>query len=754
MGSSSLKTLSEIFNDKIFRIPDYQRGYSWEKEQINDFWTDLTNLDHERTHYTGMITVEHKKENDYYHIIDGQQRLTTIMILLKNILDPFDNDEWIGDDNGKTKSRLVEQFLYRRSGKEKYKVNPIFGYDKDNPSDIYYRTKILSLESTENYNVVIDTLYTKNLDYAKDFFYKKIKDFDKSKLEIVVQKITRQLKFNFYEIDKNDGLDEYVIFETMNNRGKPLTTLELLKNRLIYLTTLLKNGNEEIEELREDINNVWKTVYQYLGKESEQKMEDDIFLKYHWRMYFGKFDRAVANPEREFLLKEHFILHQVSNNIIKYSDIKNYVTDLQNAVVVYYNMLNPLKTNYGEIIKIWLSKINRIGFDTFKPMVMAVLINIENVDSEDAVDILKLIENYMFIKFKTMKGSNTTIKDFFEFAYEYHQDKKIYKLIKKLDQRIYENHKNKLFNKQKFKELIKDLYFDQKGWYSWTGLKYLLYEYELYLQLENKGETKIQWEEINKDSFEHIFPQNSERACWSELNSLGKEEKHNVLHSLGNLVLLSKSHNSKLGNKCFTDKKEVFSIASFSTIEISKNEYWTEESILNRENKILKFMANRWNLLLTDENEIYQITEESILEDSYSRVGKHDENDKVSLRGNKKKALLYLQKNTDYLLNNQNMVFSNMNKTSGEWWFEPSNEKFKSELFIVLYHNIENTLYMFHLPANSINNPLIQLYQRKNGKPTITISPNDTEFMDTKKGLISLKKYLVGKFNIATEEMD
>ncbi len=225
MASNNLETLSELFNDKIFRIPDYQRGYAWGKLQINDFWSDLNNLDDKRIHYTGMITVE--KKDEYYHIIDGQQRLTTIMILIKVILDNFDNEDWIED---KEKSDYVKKFLFRKTGKEGKNIKVIFGYEKDNPSDCYFKTRILDLEDTECYSVASETLYTKNLQFTKDLFIEKIEKLSKDDLEILFKKVIKQLKFNFYEID--DELDEFVTFETMNNRGKPLTTLELLKNRL------------------------------------------------------------------------------------------------------------------------------------------------------------------------------------------------------------------------------------------------------------------------------------------------------------------------------------------------------------------------------------------------------------------------------------------------------------------------------------------------------------------------------------------
>ena len=115
MAENRLLSLSEIFNQKIFRIPDFQRGYSWTEEQLEDFWGDIQNLKSDRIHYTGLLTVEAINKQDVakvekwqedlwllekglnaYYVIDGQQRLTTIILslcafrdlLLDNDLDP------------------------------------------------------------------------------------------------------------------------------------------------------------------------------------------------------------------------------------------------------------------------------------------------------------------------------------------------------------------------------------------------------------------------------------------------------------------------------------------------------------------------------------------------------------------------------------------------------------------------------------------------------------------------------------------
>lgn len=100
---NELQSLSQIFQNKLFRIPDYQRGYAWQDPQLRDFWEDLINLQADRYHYTGLLSLkllskqeEKKLGNDdqwllnsgynVYHIVDGQQRLTTAVILLNEII--------------------------------------------------------------------------------------------------------------------------------------------------------------------------------------------------------------------------------------------------------------------------------------------------------------------------------------------------------------------------------------------------------------------------------------------------------------------------------------------------------------------------------------------------------------------------------------------------------------------------------------------------------------------------------------------
>lgn len=124
----------------------------------------------------------------------------------------------------------------------------------------------------------------------------------KEEKEVIFDKVANRLKFNYYEID--DTLDVYVTFETMNNRGKDLSHLELLKNRLIYLSTLLNDDDDTKRRLRNDINETWKTIYEYLGKNKDNPLDDDYFLLNHWIMYYT-YDRSQSDAYAEFLLKKN-----------------------------------------------------------------------------------------------------------------------------------------------------------------------------------------------------------------------------------------------------------------------------------------------------------------------------------------------------------------------------------------------------------------------------------------------------------------
>ena len=240
---SGLKSLSKLFTERILRIPDYQRGYSWREKQLKDFWSDLEQLAPDQNHYLGVLTLEVVQESEWrkwtddtwiiehksyipYYVVDGQQRLTTAIIILQCIIETIKAKQKL---NYSSREEIIGKYIF--VNKENSEGSFLFGYEKDNPSYNCLKTKILQKSST-HYSAGESTLYTKNLISAKTFFLDKISDLNPTALRVLFSKISQQLLLNVFNIEKE--IDVHVAFETMNNRGLQLSNLELLK-KLPYI---------------------------------------------------------------------------------------------------------------------------------------------------------------------------------------------------------------------------------------------------------------------------------------------------------------------------------------------------------------------------------------------------------------------------------------------------------------------------------------------------------------------------------------
>jgi uncharacterized protein with ParB-like and HNH nuclease domain len=176
---SELKSLSKIFAESVFRIPDYQRGYSWEEKHLKEFWNDIEQLPFGNNHYTGVLTFEPVQPADFQrwnddrwiieskryvplYVVDGQQRLTTAVILLQVILERMKDDEQL---NYTTKAEIRKKYIFE-SKDQGISRSYLFGYESDNPSYEYLKQSIF-LEHSDTHSLPEDTVYTKNLQFAK-----------------------------------------------------------------------------------------------------------------------------------------------------------------------------------------------------------------------------------------------------------------------------------------------------------------------------------------------------------------------------------------------------------------------------------------------------------------------------------------------------------------------------------------------------------------------------------------------------------
>lgn len=404
----------------------------------------------------------------------------------------------------------------------------------------------------------------------------------------------------------------------MNNRGKQLSVFELLKNRLIYLSTIIPNSSDvQRYDLRKEINDVWATVYEYLGKNPQNPLDEDAFLKNHWIMYYS-YSRDKANVFIDFLLKEEFTVKHVLNTEppLTSSDIIEYIMSLQKCVKTWFYMENVEKSPYSEEIKIWIVRMHRLGWRGFQPLTMGILTRLEanQEDFNTVLEYMKVMERFCFMA-NNISALRTDAKNsiIYGFANSYHKHKKEEKHLKDIIRGIKDltndNIKVNLFENNMRYSLNKDT-----GFFDWTGLRYFLYEYEQYLQEQAKGVSKVSWQDITYETIEHIYPRTATDDYWT--SRFDDESSAFYLNSLGNLLLLSRAKNSKLGNADFETKKKRtdssgYFNGSYSEIEVAQYPEWTKETIIERGKKMLAFMQQRWNFTIEKPDSLLRPQEES-----------------------------------------------------------------------------------------------------------------------------------------------
>ncbi|MBR4567767.1 DUF4268 domain-containing protein [bacterium] len=747
MDNNNLDSIQKLFNDRIFRIPDYQRGYSWNEQQLIDFWEDILNIPIDREHYTGMISLKEVKDisniekwNDIqwlvnnrgykvYHIVDGQQRLTTIIILINQIIkfvsglpeNVEKSDEEINLNDCTLKMIKENYLVISKPNSDDILKSFKFGYEVDNPSYKYFKSKILE---SEIYGEVDETFYTLNLQRARDFFDKSIKDLYESNgsnvevLNRLFKNLTQKLKFNTYFIE--DDFNVYIAFETMNNRGKPLSNLELLKNRLIYLTTLFKDDNDTKNEVREDINDTWREIYEFLGKNKTKPLNDDEFLQAHWIIYFG-YSRKTNESYSNFLLKNYFTQKRViddysifenTQNIdddydlsddeqglddeeevieddkkLTLKDISKYVKSLKSIIPYWYYLNFPEQSTFNEDIKIWLEKLNRIGYAYFKPLTCVVLSK-DDISDTDKLKCLKSIERWIFLLFR-LSGYFETYKNssFYNKAYSLYNGKEsITNIISELNAIAVLNSNGEISIDAPLSKLSR-LFKNSNGYYSWNTIRYFLYEYELFLKGKTGTDIKLtpnaifKKDDKDKISVEHIYPQTGDNLYWLKRFGMYTDDSiHNIANSLGNLLPLSLSINSSFQNDSFPDKKDgtnkrerCYKNGCYSEMEVWNYTDWNIEAIKERGIKMLNFMANRYSFIFTSEEDrdkllflsdikIDEVKENQILTGQYDVT----ENEKEYNKSQKERQIFWTLFNE--MVEKRGMPF-NTRKASTDHWY-------------------------------------------------------------------------------------
>ncbi len=284
-----LLDLDGVIAKGVFEIPSYQRGYAWQMRQLKDFWNDLEHVSKlgDKFHYMHSLTLrelENEFENSAFEIIDGQQRLATSLILLGLLAKTTQNKD--------PKYSLTN-------------LEPILSYK-------YYglnKAFRAIIEEEKDLEAFKTSFYAKNLIEAYAFFKEKISDTPIETLEKMFDALIKKMLFSVVELNDN-RIDPFSSFETINNRGKDLSTLELFKNRLHFVAHKICD-EEELENLQQEINDTYTLIYHDLRQFEDDHLER--FLKHFVAYYYGE-----KGDFKKRLLEMEFNAHK------RYTDNTNF----------------------------------------------------------------------------------------------------------------------------------------------------------------------------------------------------------------------------------------------------------------------------------------------------------------------------------------------------------------------------------------------------------------------------------------------
>ncbi|NHB51796.1 DUF262 domain-containing protein [Helicobacter pylori] len=585
-----LLTLDGVVEKGVFEIPSYQRGYAWQERQLKDFWNDLEHVSKlgDKFHYMHSLTLR-KSDDDFgdidFEIIDGQQRLATSLILLGLLAKTTKNENY---SLANLKSILSYNFYYHDIG-EAFRA-------------------ITEEEDLEKFKT---SFYAKNLIDAYAFFKEKISDTPVGTLEKMFDALTKKMLFSVVELNDN-RIDPFSSFETINNRGKDLSTLELFKNRLHFVVHKICDG-QKLETLQQEINKTYTIVYDDL----RQSKDDDLerFLKHFVAYYYGE----NSNKFKERLLEMEFNAHRKYDDAnlddeydkidellfyLSYSSkVWNFLHTLdEKAITIIFNDNKKLEIEITPKTRTLLDKmrhLNALSDNAFLPLLLSLFTiqlvgrsaNEQPYTTQELEGLLEYLERFGFLIYG-VAGRDTAKNEWIDLAfkafkaYRYGEENIAIEDLPKLEKHFFKGEHSAL-------EFLEESIHSKKNtekWYQWgKALNYLLYEYELH----HNPETTLNFDG-SLESIEHILPQKPDQGYSAKEKDWAKNP--HTVHALGNLLLIAKNANSSLSNKPFEEKRKAYLKGSYSEKEVAKNASFGVVEIQERSEKLLDFLIARYRI--------------------------------------------------------------------------------------------------------------------------------------------------------------
>ncbi len=567
-------TLDGLFQRKIFEIPDYQRTYSWEKKHREELFADIEKIasvrdsDNDRHHFMSTIVCLHKvgkhrsigtTKFESLEIVDGQQRITTLIILLRaigqklNKINKIEKKEWESINELLVKDD--KQLLLLQSNHDNKQVFRDYLQTGTKPEQ-----KSIATVTDQNLSNAFKECELFVKEWSSNI---RVKNKNNRNLLGLLSIVKNRLGFVFYTVEEPGAV--YNIFEVLNSRGRRVDSLDKAKSKLmgfVYENFPKDAVSKHLKELHEK----WQHIYRIIGKSD---VSGEEIVKFSATLYNpdpGKKPMSSEDSLKYFLE----VCHKNKNEV--------------------FDIVNHLCSVTEKLKEIYESRQLKAVTDILHARLSAVAIKLSKYTTEEKQLLLEQWERTSFRIFGIYRmDSRTAVGAYITFS------------------------KNVLSRKFKVKEMMKELKsvgkdfsikkIEDKLWRTdcynnWEEeLRYFFYKYEDHLCKENKAQKNIVWDQIWRESplrsIEHIFPQ-TPKAAWK--GKLGKGINYeNHIHRLGNLVLLTPGMNSSIQNQGFSEKRKKYSDQNMSIVrEITRKNDWTLSTIEAREKKLIAWAKETW----------------------------------------------------------------------------------------------------------------------------------------------------------------
>ena len=581
MKATEANLLEFIKKSNQFSIPIYQRLYSWTEKECERLWNDIITTGSKKdipSHFIGSIMYIEKglyqiSKPEPLLIIDGQQRLTTVSLLLEALARKIGDNEII---NGFSERKIREYYL----------INPLEDGDRK------YKL-LLSQNDRSTYISIID-----QKEYPKEFSVriKDIFEYFTNKIDELSENDIQNLclgllKLFIVDISLNRDHDNpQLIFESMNSTGKDLSQADLIRNFM-----LMRLEGDIQKRLYEDY---WRPMEVEFGQEAYSSYFDS-FMRRYLTMKTGNIPNINAVYE-EF--KKYFYNEKIDNET-ELKELKKYAA---------YFCAMALDKEEDKELKEAFSNLRELKVDVSYPLLLELYndYKMNILSKDDFIEIIRLIESYVFRRVVCGIPTNSLNKTFASFGKS---------IIKEKYLESVKAHFNKMTSYRRFpndEEFVTEL--TCRDLYNFRSRSYWLRRLENHERKERVN--------VSEYTIEHILPQNNDlNLDWRRaLGPDWEKIQQKYVHTIGNLTLTG--YNSEYSDKFFTDKRDMKGGFRESPLKLNRElanlETWNEEKILQRAENLAKEALKVWQYPQLDQTilEQYRKKEETLTEysiDSY-----------------------------------------------------------------------------------------------------------------------------------------